>query len=167
MRPDFFLISSLWEHCYMSRILFPSKHIYTVDAWCYTWADHYLRQLFAGHGDSSWPMKRKKEMYQMKNRIWLTLAILLTNHTENMIVQWSNHSTKKSNHSIKSYFFTTLHYVTLQIRCTLQIIHYKNSTVSRRPQIAKANRGGWSYTQSVVKLVIKYNNITLHTTISD
>ena len=53
------------------------------------------------------------------------------------------------------------HYITLQIRCTLQIFHYKNSAVSLRPQTAKANRSGRSYTQSVVKLVIKYNNIRL------
>ena len=31
------------------------------------------------------------------------------------------------------------------IRRTLQIIHYKKSTVSLRPQIAKATRGGRSY----------------------
>ena len=47
-------------------------------------------------------------------------------------------------------------YITLQIRHALKIIHYKNSTVCLHPQTAKANRGGQSYTQSVVKLVIKY-----------
>ena len=45
----------------------------------------------------------------------------------------------------------------------------KKSIVCLRPQIAKANRGGRSYTQSVVKLVIiklqQYNNIRLNTTI--
>ena len=40
---------------------------------------------------------------------------------------------------------------------------YTKGTVYLRPQIAKANRGGRSYTQSVVKPVIiklqQYNNI--------
>ena len=39
--------------------------------------------------------------------------------------------------------------------------HFKKGTVCFRPKIAKANRGGRSYTQSVVKLVIIkliYNN---------
>ena len=61
-----------------------------------------------------------------------------------------------------------LHYITLQIRRTLQIIHYKNSTVCLRPQMAKANLAvGGAITQSVVKLVIKYNNIRLNTIILD
>jgi len=42
-------------------------------------------------------------------------------------------------------------------------IKYIKGTVCLRPQIAKANRGGRSYTQSVVKPVIiklqQYNNI--------
>ena len=42
-------------------------------------------------------------------------------------------------------------------------------TVCVRPRIAKANRGGRSYTQSVVQLVIinlqQYNNIRLNTNI--
>ena len=49
------------------------------------------------------------------------------------------------------------------------IIKYIKGTVRLRPQIAKANRGGRSYTQSVVnKPVIitlqQYNNIRLNTT---
>ena len=43
------------------------------------------------------------------------------------------------------------------------IYTYTKGTVYLRPQIAKANRGGRSYTQSVVKPVIiklqQYNNI--------
>jgi len=46
-------------------------------------------------------------------------------------------------------------------------IKYIKGTVCLRPQIAKANRGGRSYTQSVVKPVIikiqQYNNIRLNT----
>ena len=45
------------------------------------------------------------------------------------------------------------HGIYLLIRRTFKIVHYKNSTVCLRPQIAKANRGGRSYTLSVVKLV--------------
>ena len=56
-------------------------------------------------------------------------------------------------------YITNLTYITNN---TLQ-----NRTVCLRPQIAKGNRGGRSYTQSVVKLVIKYNNIRLNTAISD
>jgi len=45
---------------------------------------------------------------------------------------------------------------------------YIKGTVCLRPQIAKANRGGRSYTQSVVKPVIiklqQYNDIRLNTT---
>ena len=47
----------------------------------------------------------------------------------------------------------------------------QKSTVCRRPQIAKTNRGGRRYTQSVVKPVIiklqQYNNIRLNTKILD
>jgi len=47
-------------------------------------------------------------------------------------------------------------------------IKYIKGTICLRPQIAKANRGGRSYTQSVVKPIIiklqQYNNIRLNTT---